>query len=65
VGIGDLSTGMAAAGAIAAALFKRERSGEGALVDISLYRTGIYVMGWNIAGCLRNVPRFRPLVAGR
>lgn len=56
VGIGDLSTGMAAAGAIAAALFKRERSGEGALVDISLYRTGIYVMGWNIAGCLRNVP---------
>lgn len=55
-GIGDLSTGMGAAGAIAAALFQRERTGGGALIDVSLYRTGIYVMGWNIAGHLGNGP---------
>ena len=54
-GTGDHTTGLAAAGAIAAALFKRERTGTGALLDVSLYRAGIYVMGWDIAGHLRDV----------
>jgi crotonobetainyl-CoA:carnitine CoA-transferase CaiB-like acyl-CoA transferase len=54
-GTGDHTTGLAAAGAIAAALFKRERTGQGSLIDVSLYRAGIYVMGWDIAGHLRNV----------
>jgi crotonobetainyl-CoA:carnitine CoA-transferase CaiB-like acyl-CoA transferase len=54
-GTGDHTTGLAAAGAIAAALFRRERTGEGSLIDVSLYRAGIYVMGWDIAGHLRNV----------
>jgi crotonobetainyl-CoA:carnitine CoA-transferase CaiB-like acyl-CoA transferase len=54
-GTGDHTTGLAAAGAIAAALFKRERTGRGSLIDVSLYRAGIYVMGWDIAGYLRNV----------
>lgn len=54
-GTGDHTTGLAAAGAIAAALFRRERTGEGALLDVSLYRAGIYVMGWDIAGYLRGV----------
>ena len=54
-GTGDHTTGLSAAGAIAAALFKRERTGKGALLDVSLYRAGIYVMGWDIAGYLRNV----------
>ena len=54
-GTGDHTTGLAAAGAIAAALFQRERTGAGSLVDVSLYRAGIYVMGWDIAGHLRGV----------
>src|SRR5205085_1312713 len=54
-GTGDHTTGLAAAGAIAAALFRRERSGAGALVDVSLYRAGIYTLSWDIAGYLRGV----------
>lgn len=57
--IGDMSTALACAGAIAAALFRRASTGEGALIDVSLYRTGIHVMAWNIAGHLRGVPLFR------
>ena len=46
-GMGDHMTGMSAAGAISAALFKRERSGEGQRVAASLVRTGVYMMGWD------------------
>jgi len=46
-GMGDHMTGMSAAGAISAALFHRERSGEGQRVGVSLLRTGIYMMGWD------------------
>lgn len=54
-GTGDHTTGLGAAAAIAAALYGRERTGKGRLVDVSLYRSGIYVMGWDIAGYLRGV----------
>jgi crotonobetainyl-CoA:carnitine CoA-transferase CaiB-like acyl-CoA transferase len=54
-GTGDHTTGMSAAGAVCAALYQRERTGAGSLVDVSLYRAGIYVMGWDIAGHLRGV----------
>jgi len=54
-GTGDHTTGLSAAGAVAAALYQRERTGEGSLVDVSLYRAGIYVMSWDIAGYLRGV----------
>ena len=47
-GMGDHMAGLAAAGAIAAALFTRERSGEGQLVSVSLLRIGMYMMGWDI-----------------
>jgi len=46
-GMGDHMTGMAAAGAISAALFHRERSGEGQRVAASLVRTGVYMMSWD------------------
>jgi len=46
-GMGDHMTGMNAAGAISAALFHRERSGEGQRIAASLIRTGIYMMGWD------------------
>jgi crotonobetainyl-CoA:carnitine CoA-transferase CaiB-like acyl-CoA transferase len=52
-GMGDHMTGMNAAGAISAALFKRERTGEGQRVAVSLVRTGIYMMGWDYALELR------------
>jgi len=52
-GMGDHMTGVAAAGAISAALFKRERTGQGQRVAASLVRTGVYMMGWDYALELR------------
>ncbi|HEY4331821.1 MAG TPA: CoA transferase, partial [Ilumatobacteraceae bacterium] len=47
-GMGDHSTGVQFAGAIAAALFARERSGEGQLVSSSLLRQGVYTVGFDL-----------------
>jgi crotonobetainyl-CoA:carnitine CoA-transferase CaiB-like acyl-CoA transferase len=47
-GIGDHSTGVQMAGAISAALFHRERTGEGQLVTTSLLRQGIYTIGFDL-----------------
>jgi crotonobetainyl-CoA:carnitine CoA-transferase CaiB-like acyl-CoA transferase len=41
-GFGDVMGGLAAAGAIAAALVKRERTGEPSVVDVSLLATGMW-----------------------
>lgn len=46
-GMGDHMTGMAAAGGVSAALFHRERTGEGQLVTASLLRLGTYLLGWD------------------
>jgi len=48
-GMGDHMAGMAAAGAVAAALLARERTGEGQLVSTSLLRIGMYMLGWDIS----------------
>lgn len=57
--VGDLTGGATLAGAIAAALFRRERTGKGAIVDHALYMMGTYIMsqslisasmGWKAAG---------------
>ena len=42
--VGDLTGGATLAGAIAAALFRRERTGRGAIVDHALYMMGAYIM---------------------
>jgi crotonobetainyl-CoA:carnitine CoA-transferase CaiB-like acyl-CoA transferase len=56
-GMGDHMTGLGAAGAISAALFRRERSGEGQRVAVSLTRIGAYMMGWDYNSVLRaNMP---------
>ena len=49
-GFGDLQSGMALAGAIGTALYKRERTGEGVLVDVSLMSSGLWAMGMTISG---------------
>lgn len=46
--VGDLTGGATLAGAVAAALFRRERGGKGAIVDNSLYGVGIWLMGQSI-----------------
>ncbi len=46
-GMGDHMTAMAVAGGVAAALFHREKTGEGQLVESSLLRLGGYLLGWD------------------
>src|SRR5205814_8440906 len=52
-GMGDHMAGLAAAGAVSAALLARERTGEGQLVSTSLMRIGLYMIGWDISMALR------------
>jgi crotonobetainyl-CoA:carnitine CoA-transferase CaiB-like acyl-CoA transferase len=47
---GDSLSGMALAGGIAAALLRRTRTGEGALVDVSLLGTAMWSMQMSIVG---------------
>ncbi len=55
----DQGTGMWAALGVLAALLERERTGEGAVVDVSLYETALGYIGYHIAGYLADgtVPR--------
>ncbi|MFB0874889.1 MULTISPECIES: CaiB/BaiF CoA transferase family protein [unclassified Sphingobium] len=46
--VGDLGGGATLAGAVAAALFRRERTGKGAIVDNALYLFGIYLMSQSV-----------------
>ena len=47
--VGDLTGGATLAGAISAALFRRERTGKGAIVDHALYLMGTYIMTQGLA----------------
>jgi len=51
--MGDHNTGLAAAGAVSAALYERERTGEGQLVSTSLLREGMYTMSFDMSVSLR------------
>jgi crotonobetainyl-CoA:carnitine CoA-transferase CaiB-like acyl-CoA transferase len=57
---GDTISGTNLAGGIAAALLKRERTGESSIVDVSLLGSGLWAMGHAIAVSLRLK---RPFVA--
>jgi len=48
----DLTTGVWAAVGILAALLERERTGEGAVVDASLYETAVAAIGYHLVGYL-------------
>jgi crotonobetainyl-CoA:carnitine CoA-transferase CaiB-like acyl-CoA transferase len=52
-GMGDHGAGQACAGAIAAALYARERTGKGQLVTTSLLRQGIYTLSFDLSFLLR------------
>ena len=52
-GMGDHGAGMVLAGAISAALFKRERTGKGQLVSTSLLRQGLYTLSFDLSLALR------------
>ncbi|QIE89797.1 CaiB/BaiF CoA transferase family protein [Pseudomonas nitroreducens] len=54
--IGDLGGGVTLAGAIAAALFRRERTGKGAVVDNALYMVGTYLMSQSLLATSIGVP---------
>jgi crotonobetainyl-CoA:carnitine CoA-transferase CaiB-like acyl-CoA transferase len=55
----DQGTGTWAALGVLAALLERERTGEGAVVDVSLYETALGYIGYHLAGYLADgtVPR--------
>jgi crotonobetainyl-CoA:carnitine CoA-transferase CaiB-like acyl-CoA transferase len=48
-GFGDIHSGLSLAGAVAAALYRRERTGRGAVVDVSLMANGLWAMQPSIA----------------
>jgi crotonobetainyl-CoA:carnitine CoA-transferase CaiB-like acyl-CoA transferase len=50
--MGDNTTGMFALGGIALALFAREKTGKGQLLECSLYGNGMWVAGIDIQGAL-------------
>ncbi len=47
-GVGDHVTALTALAGILGALYERERTGEGRLVEVSLLRTGTYCFGWDL-----------------
>lgn len=58
---GDSLAGLTLAGAISAALFARERTGEAPVVDLSLLGMGMWAMGMAIAGSLAQGTVWSPL----
>ena len=52
-GQGDHTTGLSMCAGVMAALFDRERTGKGRVVETSLLRTGMYTIGWDIGNQLR------------
>jgi crotonobetainyl-CoA:carnitine CoA-transferase CaiB-like acyl-CoA transferase len=51
-GYGDSITSQSLLAGVMAALFIRERTGVGQKVEVSLYNTALWVLGFDISGCL-------------
>jgi crotonobetainyl-CoA:carnitine CoA-transferase CaiB-like acyl-CoA transferase len=47
-GIGDHITGLAALSGVLAAVLEQRHTGKGRVVEVSLLRTGAYVLGWDL-----------------
>jgi crotonobetainyl-CoA:carnitine CoA-transferase CaiB-like acyl-CoA transferase len=52
-GMGDHMTGQGLAGGVCAALYHRERTGEGQRVSVPLVRVGVYMIGWDVMLSMR------------
>jgi crotonobetainyl-CoA:carnitine CoA-transferase CaiB-like acyl-CoA transferase len=52
-GMGDHNAGLACAGAVSAALYAREKTGEGQQVTTSLLRQGLYTLSFDLAFLMR------------
>jgi len=52
-GMGDHMTGQMCAGAISAALYHREKTGEGQRISVPLVRVGVYMIGWDVMLAMR------------
>src|SRR5262249_40371623 len=52
-GVGDHVTAITTLAGILGALWQRDRTGEGQVVETSLLRTGIYCLGWDLGIQLR------------
>ena len=50
--VADTTGGLTAAFAIAAALFRRERSGAGEMIDVSMLEATLVTMGWQVSNWL-------------
>jgi CoA:oxalate CoA-transferase len=50
--VADTTGGITAAFAIAAALFRRERTGEGEYIDVSMLEASVVAMGWAVSNWL-------------
>jgi CoA:oxalate CoA-transferase len=59
--VADTMGGITAAFAIAAALFRRERSGEGEFIDVSMLESTLVAMGWVVSNWLIAGVRPEPL----
>jgi len=60
-GMGDRATGAVLAGGVSAALFRRERTGDGDHVAVSLLRTAMWLMASDVADALRDPDADRPV----
>jgi CoA:oxalate CoA-transferase len=59
--VADTMGGMTAAFAIAAALFRRERTGEGEFIDVSMLESSLVAMGWAVSNWLIAGVRPQPM----
>lgn len=59
--VADTIGGLTAAFAIAAALFRRERTGEGEFIDVSMLESTLVAMGWQVSNWLIAGVRPQPL----
>src|SRR4051812_9546446 len=59
--VADTMGGITAAYAISAALFRRERSGEGEFIDVSMLESTLVAMGWQVSNWLIAGVRPQPL----
>ena len=55
--MGDLPTAVTLVAGMLLALYRREREGQGAIVDVSLYQCGMWANGLGIASALAGQPR--------